>query len=87
MIKETELAKLGSVNLSDWMKECLDIIEKDFKPLYKKDTSVFHIDPTNLEGFKKEVEEYAKQHPNAKIRASGFMISTKEPSEEYEFEQ
>jgi len=89
MITKKELAKLGSTNLLDWMKECVDIIEEDFKPFYKKDTSVFHIDPMNLDSFKDEVESYAKRHPNAKIRASGFMISTDEPKKdkEYKFEQ
>ena len=77
MISKEEVAKLGSTDLLNWMKECVDIIEEDFKPFYKKDTSVFHIDPMSIDSFKKEVETYAKNHPNAKIRASGFMISTK----------
>jgi len=39
--------------------------------------SVKHIEATDLESFKKQVELYAKDHPNADIKASGFMISTK----------
>jgi len=76
MISEEEVKRFGSTNLSGWMKECTEIIEKDFKPFYKKDTSVFHVYPTDIETFKKQVESYAKAHPGAKIRASGFMIST-----------
>jgi len=76
MISKEEMKKFGSTNLLDWMKECVDIINKDFKPLYKKDTSVFHVYPTDIDSFKKEVEAFRKRHPNAKIKASGFMIAS-----------
>ncbi len=74
MIKKEELDKLGSANLLEWMKECVDIIEEDFRLDYKPETSIEHIYPTNLKDFQKQLEQYANRHPNAKIRASGFFM-------------
>ena len=86
-MKKKDLIELGSTSLIDWMRECMDSIEKRFSELYKEGDSVFHIDMTDLDSFKKSVEQYAKDHPNAKIVASGFMMSTEEPTKEWKYEK
>ena len=87
MITKKDLKIFGSADLISWMRESMKIMEQEFKSIYEKGTNVFHINTMDLESFKKSIEQYAKDNPNADIKASGFMISTKEPSksEEYEY--
>ena len=77
MVRIKDIDKLGSTDLVSWIRESTLRIEKDFKNWFDEDTSVFHIYPTHLDGFKASVEQYAKEHPDMDIRASGFLISTK----------
>ena len=72
--------KLGSSNVVDWMRECMEPIEKQIARLRKRGDSLFHIEFMDIDDFKVSVERYAKDHPNAEIQATGFMFSSKEPN-------
>lgn len=87
MIKETELAKMGSTDLVGWMRESMERVEKRIKTIFDENTDVFHIRLDDIDGFKKQVEQYSKEHPNAEIKASAFLVSTNpKKSKEYKYE-
>lgn len=87
MIKEEQLAELGSTDLIGWMRESMERVEKRIKNIFDENTDVFHIRLDDIDSFKKQVESYAKEHPDADIKASAFIVSSNpKKNKEYKYE-
>ena len=83
MIDESILRKQLATTrtIFDWMQSFSDEIKLQVEAINKEITNVMYIDMTNMERFKKSVESFKMQHPEANIQATGFIFSTKEPEE------
>jgi len=88
MISDKEMDIFGGKTMLSWIDECVERIKKDIQTIFKDEKiDIYHIDMTDIKSFKKSIEEYAKRHKNAKIKASAFVVTTEGDSEEYSFEQ
>ena len=90
MKNELELRKqLASAEPVKWVqsyiKEFTDIVEE-----YKKNIlNIHYINTQDIKSFQKEVEQLAKDNPDANIKASGFVMTSKKGKkpkiEKYEY--
>jgi len=88
MISKKELDIFGGKDLVSYLEECLERIKRDMSKMFSKtDVNVYHIDMSDLDAFKKSVEQYAKRHKNAKIKASAFIFTSDDGLEEYNYEE
>jgi len=85
MISKNEMAIFGSSDPFEWLKESFDILNSEFRDLYTKNSDIIHFKTTNIEDFKAEIEQYMKDNPNAKVYASGFIMSTENPENNKSF--
>lgn len=87
MIDEKVLRKqLVPVNpIADWILSFDEEIRERVNTIKKNITDVMYIDMSNIDNFKKSIEDFKKQNPNANIQATGFVISTKSPEQNTEF--
>jgi len=87
LINKNELELLGSSEPFKWLSECFEILDDEFKDLWKGigKSNMIHFRTNNIDDFKKEIEQYAKENPDSKIYASGFVLSTKDPEKNKEF--
>jgi len=81
MINESVLRKQLATTKSifDWMKSYEDEVRANIESMKNEIKNVMYIDVTNMENFKKSVEAFKEQHPDTKIQATGFIISSKKP--------
>jgi len=81
MINESKLRnQLATTRtIFDWMKSFDDEIKAQVEAIKRETINVMYFDMTSMENFKKSVEAFKEQHPNANIQATGFVFSTKKP--------
>lgn len=79
MINKNELKVLGSDKPFEWLEECFSMLRKEFEDIYTNSSDILHIKTNDIDSFKSQVEEYAERNPDAKIYASGFVLSTEHP--------
>jgi len=84
---ESEMRKqlATTKTIFDWIKSWDDEIRARVEEIKKRATNVMYIDMSNMDNFKKSIEDFQKQNPNANIQATGFVFSTKEPEKNTEF--
>lgn len=82
-----EMKHFGSIEPISWMRECMEPIEKEIDRLMNWD--IHHIRFGDIESFKKDIEKYSEEHPDAKVMATGFMFSSDEPEKikEYKYKK
>lgn len=88
MMDELDLRKqLGSIEPFKFMKDAISEMERRWKTMINSMANFSHIRLTNIDDFKKSIEQYAEKHPNAEIKATGFVFSSEDDtkSEEYEY--
>lgn len=74
MISKKEMDIFGSSEPFEWLKECFDILEREFKEVYNDTSDIVHIKTQSAEDVAKAIEHYKKTNPNKKISASGFVL-------------
>ena len=85
-ISKNEMKIFGSSEPFEWLKECYDILENEFKDIYTDSSDMIHFRTSDIEGFKAEIDQFVKNNPNAKVYASGFVLSTENPEKNQKFE-
>lgn len=68
---------LGSTEPFAFIKEAVEEMERMHKHLEDTFDDVVHVNITDLDTFKAEIEAYAKENPDMDIKASGFIFKSK----------
>lgn len=84
MIDEIVLRRqLVKPGLIPWMESYMDDMLKHFEMVENMIADISFLNVSNVEDFKKSIESYQKQHPNAQVYATAFVFNSKEgPKEE-----
>jgi tetrahydromethanopterin S-methyltransferase subunit A len=89
MISKKELEKVGSSEIVPFVNESYNMMEDYFKKFHDNIEDLKHIRTMDLEEFKHSIENFVEKYPDAKIKATGFIFSSKNPekNEVYNFEK
>ena len=75
MITKEDCKSVGSTNPFKWLRESVEILEKDIKSVFRKDFNVHMVRQCDIESFKRQVDRIANDHPNATVKASAFIVT------------